>query len=79
MAAVGIEGETEEVTLMSAVRQTGVGKIAALVGPEIKNRDGLVRLCLLSAVAVIQQRSVVAVRAERNGRGKTVHRADAAG
>jgi hypothetical protein len=79
MASVRTESETDEIALVSSVGEAGIGKIAELVGLEIKNRDGLVRLRLLRAVAVIQQRREAAVRSERDGRRKTVHRANAAG
>ena len=56
MTAVGTEGETDEIALMGGVREAGIGKIAELVGGEIKNGDRLMGLGPLRAVTIIQQR-----------------------
>ena len=43
-----------------------------LIVAEIKNRDGLAGARFLRAVALVEQRGVVAVGAEGDGRGKAV-------
>ena len=64
---------------MGGVREARIGKITQLVRGEIQNGDRLVRLRLLCTVTVVQQRRIASVRAQRDDRGKAVHRSDPSG
>ena len=76
--AIGTEGEAEEVALMGVVAEALVGKIGEAVGLQIEDGDRLMGAGRLGAVAVVQERGVTLVRAERDGGGETVYGGDQA-
>ncbi len=81
MLAVARKREADEIALTRGivVTQPVVGKVAQLIIVEIENGDRLARTRLLSAVSLIEQRCVTAVRAKCNGRWKTVGAGEVAG
>ncbi len=56
-----------------------VGIVGELIGLQIENGDRLHGQGFLRAIAVVQKRGVAAIRADRDGGGKAVGAADAAG
>ena len=79
MFAIGTENQTEEVALVHVFAEALVGKFGDLIRLQVENCDRLHGHGFLRAVAVVQERGVAAIRAERDGGGKAVGRADAAG
>jgi hypothetical protein len=61
MFAVGAEGKSNEITLVSVYRQATFRKIGELVGAQIENCNGLVRLVLLCAVSIVQNRRIASI------------------
>ena len=78
MVPVGTESQSEEVTLMRIVAETVIGKISELITFQIQDRNGLVHLTLLRAIAIVQHGRVVIVRTERNRCRKAIYRSDPA-
>lgn len=64
---------------MGFVRETLLRQIAELVGAQVEDRDRLVGVVLLGSVTIVQERSVVLVGAERDGRSEAVERSQLAG
>ena len=79
MVAVGTERQPEEVALMRIFAEAVIGKICELITFQIQDRDGLVRLTLLRAVAIVQHGRVAIVWTDRNRCRKTIYRSDPAG
>ena len=78
MLPIRTEGEANEIALVGLVAEARIGKFGDLIGVEIQHGDRLLRARLLRAVAVVQQRGVVAIGAEHHRRGEAVGAADAA-
>jgi len=68
------KSEANEIALARGivVAEPVVGKIVQLIVAEIENCDRLARARLLRSVALIEQRGIAFVGAERNRRGKAV-------
>ena len=81
MPAVARKREADEVALASGIviAQPVVGKVMQLIVAEIENGDRLARARLLSAVSLIEESRVTAVRAQRYSRRKAVSAGKVAG
>src|SRR5215469_6888820 len=64
---------------MGVVSEPGIREIRDLVRFEVQYTDRLARQRLLSSVAIVQNRSIVSVRADHHRYRKTVCRAEASG
>ena len=81
MLAVARKRQADEIALGRGivVAQAVVGKVAQLIVAEIENGDRLARTCFLRAVSLIEQRGVMAIGTEGDGRGKAVGAGEIAG
>ena len=82
MLAVGREGETDEITLARG-RIVGdepiVRKIVQLIVAQVENGNRLASAGFLRPKPLIEQRGVVAIGAQRDGRGEAVGAREIAG
>ena len=72
MFAIRTEGQAEKITLVHVFAESLVGIIRKLVRFQVEDGNRLGRVSLLRAVAVVQQRRVAAIGADRDGGGKAV-------
>src|SRR5580693_5448276 len=79
MFAIRTENQTEKIALVHVFSEALVGKFGDLIRLQIENCDRLHRHGFLSAIAIVQERRVASVRAERDGGGKAVGGSNSAG
>jgi hypothetical protein len=72
MLAIRAESEAEEIGLPGVAAKAIVGKVAEFIGGKIQDRDGLLFLRGVGAIAAVKEDGETAVRRDRRGGGEII-------